>query len=165
MTLTGKRASATGAEPAHWLSPIDSPTNQPKETTQMYVRFISWLTTAIAAAFLVVATAAFGLSTVQWLAFGVGIGTLTVSIGLSVRYRRHLPTVSPAALSAIVSAWTVLASLIFAPTTVQPLALAGGLAIAGLAIIGLGSHELSSERVVHSLEVGKAQRESDYAMS
>ena len=47
----------------------------------MYVRFISWLTTAIAAAFLVVATAAFGPSTVQWLAFGVGIGTLAVSIG------------------------------------------------------------------------------------
>jgi hypothetical protein len=131
----------------------------------MYVRFISWLTTAIAAAFLVVATAAFGPSTVQWLAFGVGVGTLAVSIGLCVRYRRHLPTVIPAVLSAIVSAWTVVASLIFAPTTVQALALAGGLAIAGLAIIGLGSHELSSERVVHSLEVGQAQREPDHAMS
>jgi hypothetical protein len=121
----------------------------------MYVRFISWLTMAIAAAFLVVATAAFGLSTVQWLAFGFGIGTLAVSIGLGVRYRRRLPTVIPAVLGAIVSAWTVVASLVFAPTTVQPLALAGGLAIAVLAIIGLRSNELSSEWVVQSLEVGK----------
>lgn len=101
----------------------------------------------------------------KWLAFGVGIGTLAASIGLCARYCRHLPTVIHAVLSAIVSAWTVVASLIFAPTTVQPLALAGGLAIAGLAIIGLGIHELSSERVVHSLEVRNAQRESGYATS
>jgi hypothetical protein len=120
MTVIGKRASATGAESARWPSPMDSPTNQPKEKTRMCMRFISWVAMAIAAAFLVVATAAFALSAVKWLAFGIGIGTLLVSIGVCVRYRRHLPTVIPAALS---------------------------------------------ERVVHSLEVGQAQRESDYARS
>jgi len=102
---------------------------------------------------------------VQWLAFGVSIGTLVISIGLAVRYRRQLPTVVLAALTAIVSAWTVIASLVFALTTVQPLALAGGLVLAVLAIIGLATHELSSERVVHSLEVGQNQRESSYAVS
>jgi hypothetical protein len=47
--------------------------------------------------------------------------------------------------------------------TVQNLTLAGGLAIGGLALVGLTVHELSTEHIVHSLEVSAGQRVPDSA--
>jgi hypothetical protein len=44
----------------------------------MSTRFVSWLAIAIGGAFLVIATAAFSLSTVAWLAFAISIGTPAV---------------------------------------------------------------------------------------
>jgi hypothetical protein len=44
---------------------------------------LSWLTIGVAAAFLVVATAAFSLPAVTTLAFAIGIGTLLVSSGVA----------------------------------------------------------------------------------
>jgi hypothetical protein len=120
----------------------------------MFTRFISWLAIGLAAAFLVVATASFNsLSTIAALAFGITIGTLVVSVGIAYRYRDHIATMVTAVVTAVVSAWTIVASLVFSQPTVQNLALAGALAIVGLAIVGLTTNELSSERVVHSLEV------------
>jgi hypothetical protein len=127
----------------------------------MFIRFISWLAIGLAAAFLVVASASFSsLATIAWLAFGIGIGTLVVSVGIAYGYRDHIATLVTAMVTAVVSAWTIVASLIFSQPTVQSLALAGALALGGLAIVGLTVNELSSERIVHSLEVNSDQRES-----
>lgn len=109
-------------------------------------RFVSWLAIGVAAAFLVVATVAFSLSASAWLAFAIGLGTLVVSAGLSLTYRRSAPTLVTGALTALVSAWTVVASLVFSLATVHDLALAGALAIVGLAIVGVTAHEVSTER-------------------
>jgi hypothetical protein len=57
----------------------------------------------------------------------------------------------------IVGGWTIVASQVFSQSDVQNLSLASALAIAGLATVGLTVHELDSERVVHSLEVGADQ--------
>jgi hypothetical protein len=43
-------------------------------------------------------------------------------------------------LVALIGAWTVVASLVFSESTVQNLALASSLAIAGLTIVGLTPH-------------------------
>lgn len=125
----------------------------------MRIRFISWLTVGVAAAFLVVATTAFSLSTIAALALGVGIGMLVVSLGIAYRYRDHIPTLVPALVTAVVSAWMIIASQVFSQATVQNLTLAEALAIGGLALVGLTAHELSSERIVHSLEISAGQRE------
>lgn len=130
----------------------------------MRIRFISWLATAVAAAFLVVASASFtSLTAIAWIAFGIGIGTLVVSAGVAYRYRDHMPTLVTGVLTAAVSGWTIVASLVFSPSTVQNLALAGSLAITGLALTGLTAHELSSEGVAHSLEASEGRRESHLA--
>jgi hypothetical protein len=130
----------------------------------MFTRYIAWLTIGLAAAFLVIASASFtSLAAIAWLAFGISIGTLVVSAGIAYRYRNHLPTLVTAVVAAVVSAWTIVASLVFSQPTVQNLALAGSLAIAGLAIVGLTAHELSSERVTHSLELSEDRRESQLA--
>ena len=111
-------------------------------------RFLSWLAIGIAAAFLVVATAAFSLPVIKWLAFSIGFGTLIVSGSIGFSYRRHLPTVLTGLATTLVSAWTVIASVVFSEPTVQNLALASGLALAGLAITGITEHELDMERAL-----------------
>jgi predicted tellurium resistance membrane protein TerC len=111
-------------------------------------RYISWLVTGVAAAFLVVATAAFSPSVAASLAFAIGIGTLIVSTAVSYRYRKDVATLTIGLVAAIVSGWTIVASLVFSLPTVQNLALAGGLALAGLAIVGMTEHELENERAV-----------------
>jgi hypothetical protein len=116
-------------------------------------RFFSWLTIGVADAFLVVATAAFSPTAVKWLALSISIGTLVVSAGVAYGYRRHVATVLTAVIVAAVSAWTIVASPVFSHATVQNLALAGSLAIAGLAIVGLIADELSSKyAIVHSAQ-------------
>ena len=129
----------------------------------MSIRYIAWLTLGVAAAFLVVATAAFTLPVIAALALGVGIGMLLVSLGIAAGYRSHIATLVPALAAAVVSAWTIVASAVFSEATVQNLTLASALAVAGLALVGLTVHELSTERIVHSLEVGSSERESELA--
>ena len=129
----------------------------------MRIRFISWLAVGLAAAFLVVASSSFALPAIVALALGISIGTLVVSLGIAYRYRDNVPTLVTGLMTAAVSVWTIVASQVFSQATVQNLALAGSLAISGLALIGLTVHELTTERVVHSLEVGAGQRESELA--
>lgn len=127
----------------------------------MLTRFISWLAIGLAAAFLVVVSASFSsLSAIAALAFAVSIGTLVVSLGIAYSNRDHVATLVTAVVTAIVSGWTIVASLVFSPSTVQNLALAGSLAIGALAIVGLTANELSGERVRRSLTVGDDTRET-----
>jgi low temperature requirement protein LtrA len=111
-------------------------------------RFISWLVTGVAAAFLAVSTAAFSPPSIAWLAFAISIGTLTLSTGVAYGYPAHTATRAAGLLTAAVSAWTIVASLVFSQSTVQHLALASSLAIGGLALAGITAHELSEEQAV-----------------
>jgi hypothetical protein len=77
-----------------------------------------------AAAFLVVATAVFPLSTVVELALGVGIGTLVVSLGIAAWYREHIPSFLVGVFSAAVSAWMIVASQVYAASTADDIAFA-----------------------------------------
>ena len=54
-----------------------------------------------------------------------------VSAAVSYRYRKDVATLSIGLLTAIVSGWTIVASLVFSLPTVQNLALASGLTLAG----------------------------------
>jgi hypothetical protein len=127
-------------------------------------RYISWLTIGLAAAFLVVASSAFtSLAAIAALAFGISIGTFVVSAGIAYRYRDHVATLATAVVTAVVSAWTIVASVVFSQPTVQNLALASSLALAGLALVGLTINELSSEHVTHSFEVTENQRDGQLA--
>ena len=134
----------------------------------MRIRYLSWLGLGVAAALLVVASTAFALFDIANLALGVGIGALIVSLFIAYRYRDNVPSLVIGMASAIVSAWTIVASQVFSLHEVQNLTLASGLALGALAVIGLTANELSSERVVHSLTVegarnGDASRSAEQA--
>jgi hypothetical protein len=122
----------------------------------MRIRYLSYLSLGVAAAFLAVASAAFSDATVMGLALGIGIAMLIVSAAIAIRYRKDLPSLVVGAASAAVSLWTVVASLVFSNATVDDLAFASAIAIGALSVVGLTAHELGAERVVHSLEVREA---------
>jgi hypothetical protein len=126
----------------------------------MRIRYISYLSLGVAAAFLVVATYAFSLSTIVALSLGLGIAMLAVSLGVAARYRSDLSTLVVSGAIAAVSAWMIVSSQVFAQSTVDDLTFASALAVGALAAIGLTAHELDTERVVHKLEVheGKGER-------
>jgi len=116
------------------------------------LRFISWLVIGVAAALLVVSTAAFSLAVTVWLAFAISIGTLLLSTGVAYSYRAHTATRFAGLLAMAISGWTIVASLVFSAATVQSLALASSLAIGGLAIVGVTAHELSEELAKPAVE-------------
>jgi uncharacterized membrane protein len=124
----------------------------------MRLRYLSFLSLGIAAAFLVVVTVAFPLSTVVELSLGVGIGMLVISLAIADHYRDHLPSLVVGTSSAIVSVWMIVSSQLFSRPTVDDLTFASALAVGALAAIGLTAHELSAERVVRSVEMGAGER-------
>jgi hypothetical protein len=126
-------------------------------------RFLSWLALAVAAAFLVVVSASFSLGAIEWLAFAVSIGTLVVSAGIAVYDRRYVPSLVAAVVVAVISAWTIVASLVFSQSTVQNLALGASLAISGLAVVALTAHELSHERAAQSVKDSSTERDGRLA--
>jgi hypothetical protein len=127
----------------------------------MRIRYFSFVALAAAAVFLIVASQAFALVDIANLGLGVGIGMLVLCAGATVRYRRHIPTLVVGAVAAVLSGWMIVASQVFSLGTVQNLTFAEALGIAGLALIGLTAHELSTERVVHSLTPLAAREEHE----
>src|SRR5260370_25262121 len=116
----------------------------------MRIRYFSFLSLGIAGAFLVVASQAFNASDTVNVALGVGIGTLVVSVFTAERYRHNAASLAIGAVAAAVSVWTIVSSQIFANATIHNLTFASGLAVAGLAIIGLTAHALRTARGAHS---------------
>lgn len=118
----------------------------------MNIRYVSNLVLALVAGFLVVATQAFSPAIAAALVFAIAIGATVLSLGTIAA-----PTTTAqraiSGVAAVVGGWTVVASLVFFPTTVVWLGFASALALVGLAVIGMTAHELTTERVVHSLEV------------
>jgi NADH:ubiquinone oxidoreductase subunit 6 (subunit J) len=126
----------------------------------MRIRYFSFLALALAGAFVVVASQAFALVAIQGVSLGVNIGILVASSLVTVGYRNHLPSSVVGSLTAIISGWTIVASQVFSLGVVQALTFAGAVAVVALAIVGLTAHELSTERVVHSLEMPSDERHS-----
>ena len=126
----------------------------------MRSRYFLNLTLACLAIFMIVASQAFALIDIDNLSLGVGIGMLLVSLALALRHRAQLASLLLGATSALISAWMIFASQVFSLGTTQNMTFACSLAVAGLAAIGLTVHELSTERVVHSLQP-LPQRESE----
>jgi hypothetical protein len=132
-------------------------------------RFIFCLGAMAAAFLLVVAGAAFGPDTVRGVGLGIGIGGAVVSVlfgAVLVHHRRpaghpelrlfgHALGLWSALVgsTATVATWEIIGSAVFAPSVSRWLTLANGLVIALLACIGLIAQELSTERVVHVIEI------------
>ena len=124
------------------------------------------LALALGGGFLVVDSFAWSPGLASDIGFAVSLGMLPVGLALFVTARRapqylSLPArdLRVAAWQAIstmaitIAGWNVVQSRIWDGGTARWLTFANGLAMVGVALAGLILHELSTERVVHSLEI------------
>ena len=118
----------------------------------MSIRYIYNIALAVAGGFLVVASLAFSPPVAAALTFAIAAGATIVALGaIPARVGRTQRALS--GVTALLGGWTVVASLVFFPITVVWLGFASASAMVALAVAGLTAHELTTERVVHSLEV------------
>lgn len=126
----------------------------------MNSRFLTNSALAIAGGFLVVASQAFTASVFGWLMFGIGVLGVLLAGAIAIPGRGTAQRTLDGTVG-ILSAWTVVASLVFAGSTVTWLGFASGAAFVALAFLGLALHELRTERVVHSIEVRGEARSAE----
>jgi hypothetical protein len=132
-------------------------------------RFFFYLGVIAAAVMLIVASIAFGTGAVRGVGLGIGIGLGLVSLwfmassvhhrDLPGQLRLHIARWSVAlwpllaSLVLAVAVWEIVESVVFSPDPTRWLTLANGVIVAVLACGGLIAHELSSERIIHVLQV------------
>ena len=132
----------------------------------MNSRYITNVSLALAGGFLIVVSQAFSAPVFEWLMLAIGVIAVLTSgaIALSTRGRAQRAL---DAVTGLLGAWTIIASLVFTGSVMTTLGFASGLAFAALALAGLTLHELHTERVVHSIEVhtaaAEAESESEFA--
>lgn len=113
----------------------------------------------LAGGFLVVAVFAFGVTSAVWLGFAVSIPL--VPFGLAIAYSaasgagagERVGVTMLGTLTCLVASWTIIASLVFSPPVARWLIFASACAHVALSMASLVIREVTTERVVHHLEV------------
>jgi hypothetical protein len=118
-------------------------------------RFVVDTTTVLAGAFLAVASLTFAPLAGAWTGFGVFIG-LAVIGGAGLALDRHLDGRILHGLLTAVAIWSLIAAVVFTAGTAAWLVFAGAVAVVALSVADLAAHEVTTERVVHQLEVTPA---------
>jgi hypothetical protein len=110
---------------------------------------------AIGGAFLAIERFAFAPSNAVWIGFGVAVAAVALSLAavLVALLRDNQMFSGVSAVSALVAAWTVIATRAFTAPTALWLVFAGGIALLALSLRALALHETTVEQVVHQLEV------------
>ena len=114
----------------------------------------------ISGAFLVVAAMTFSAPVAGWLAFGVSIG-LAVLAGTSAIVTRNNGRKIGHGLIAAMGVWSVIAALLFTGGLLTWMVFGDAIALAVFALADLTVHEVTTENVVHRLEVTTAPAETD----
>jgi len=110
---------------------------------------------AIGGAFLAIERFAFAPSTAVWIAFAVAAAAVVLSLtaALVALLRDNHAFSGASALTALVAAWTIIATRVFTTPTALWLGFAGGIVLLTLSLRALALHETTVEQVVHQLEV------------
>jgi hypothetical protein len=124
-----------------------------ERSTTMSTRFASNMLLALAGGVVIVATQAFAPPVLAWIAFGVtGVGVLVLTAATALAPGRGHVQRTLDAVAAVIAAWTIVETLVFSGMVMVWLTFGAAVAIVAIGAVGLIAHELSTERVVHSLE-------------
>jgi hypothetical protein len=119
----------------------------------MSSRYVTNIVLAVASGFVIVAVFAFSPNVAGWIAFGVtGVFVLAMTLGASLLPRRGWTQRGLDAAVAALAVWTIVESLVFEGAAMTWITFGTAAGMLALAIAGLTAHELTTERVVHSLE-------------
>jgi hypothetical protein len=116
----------------------------------MSTSFLTNASIAVATGFLVVASQAFASPTTAWIAFGIAIGVLVVSCLAQTDASRGRLQRTLDGVIAVVSAWTIVASVVFHGATVRWLSTGEALALVALGIAGLTYNEVREQKAVRA---------------
>jgi hypothetical protein len=116
----------------------------------------------IAGAFLTVTAMAWSAGTAGWTAFGVSAG-IAVIAAVSATLARKTMVKLGHGLIGLVALWSLAAALAFSGSVLTWLVFADAIAVGALALIDLGVHEATTERIVHQLEVRDTTHEGRIA--
>jgi hypothetical protein len=118
----------------------------------MSLKYVINLLVTLAGGFLVVASQTFTPNTAGWLGMGIGIlAAVLGGVGLAVSGVRVQSL--GFAVTALIGIWTIVSSTVFSGTLLGWLVLGDALALVAVALADLTVHEVTTERVVHTLEV------------
>lgn len=109
----------------------------------------------IGGAFLVAASLAFSASVAGWIGFGVFTG-LTVLAGVSAALGRNTGRKIGHGVLALVGLWSLVAALAFSGSLLMWLVFADAIALGAIALADLAAHEVTTESVVHRLEIAES---------
>ena len=127
----------------------------------MRLHFISRLALLIIASFGVVATQVWTGETLE-LMFVIG-GGVTIAVAAADSIVPSLAQRTLDGLIAVLGAWTVVEALVFSGSELKWWSFGSACALAGLSVIGLVVHEMTTERVVHELSVSTGSEPSQPA--
>ena len=123
-----------------------------EEVIRMSSRFFSNVLIALLAGTVVVLSMGLTSSTaLGWIAFGVAIGVVVISLLVQLDRRRGMAQRLLDAVAVAVGGTLIATSIVFTATTVMWLAFALAIGLVGLAFIGLTLHEIESWRAIHGL--------------
>jgi len=117
------------------------------------IRYLLNLLLAVVAGFEVAAFKAFGPDLYAWLAFAGGVAVIAIATA-SLLTERSATQRALSAVTVVIGAWTVVASLVFDPTTVIWLGFSAAVAVVALAVTGLTLHEVRDEHVIRAVDMG-----------
>ena len=115
-------------------------------------RYALDVTTMLGGGFLVVSAMSFSAGVAGWLGFGVSTGIALLAAAGALFSRRPSARIGHGTV-AVVALWSLIAALTFAGTALTWLVFADALGLVAVALADLTVHEVTTERVVHALDV------------
>ena len=129
---------------------------------QIALRFVTNLLVALAGGLIVVCSQAFRAGVTGWITFGIALGILTVLSLAQFDRMRGIAQRGLDGITGVLGIWTVIASVVFAGAALTWLSFAEALGFVALAVAGLVLHELTTERIVHTLAPAEARHPSEH---
>lgn len=126
----------------------------------MSLRFVTNVFLMLAGGLIVVFSQALTASATGWVTFGLAIAIVAGLAAVQLHRGRPMIQRGLDGVVGVLGIWTIIASVVFSGGPLTWLSFAEGLAFAALGLAGLVVHELSSERVVHSLAIAETPSES-----
>lgn len=119
-------------------------------------RYALDVVTMLGGGFLVVSAMSFSAGAAGWLGFGVSTGIALLAASGALFGRRFSARIGHGT-TAVVALWSLIAALTFTGTALTWLVFADALGLVAVALADLTFHEVTTERVVHALDVRDAR--------
>lgn len=125
-------------------------------------RYALDVVTMLGGGFLALSALTFSAGVAGWLAFGVSTGIAVLAVAGALFTHRTSARIGHG-VTAVVAIWSLIAALVFAGPVLTWLVFADALALLVVALADLTVHEVTTERVVHALDVRTEDQATDLA--